>query len=185
MPQGKKPSDPLNLRQLRFVEEYCIDFNATQAAIRAGYSPESAHSMGCRLLKHRKVARAIRNRLDVLSKKSMLTAERIQSELACMAFVNVVEVMTAEDLKKLPEATQRAITGIKFRREIKTEVRDGEEVQVPYEVVEVKFGKEGALRDAMRHLGMLVDRTKVEGELAVEPIRVIEVGESKREQGYV
>ena len=42
---------PLNLRQQRFVAEYLVDFNSSQAAIRAGYSARTAGSQGDRLLK--------------------------------------------------------------------------------------------------------------------------------------
>ena len=38
-------------KQLRFVEEYLRDLNATQAAIRAGYSPKTAKVQGCQMLK--------------------------------------------------------------------------------------------------------------------------------------
>ncbi len=46
-------------KQERFVQEYMIDLNATQAAIRAGYSKHTAYSQGQRLLKHVEVAAAI------------------------------------------------------------------------------------------------------------------------------
>lgn len=49
----------LNAQQLRFVQEYLIDLNATQAATRAGYSARTAHSQGQRLLKHVEVQKAI------------------------------------------------------------------------------------------------------------------------------
>lgn len=42
----------LNDKQQRFCDEYLIDLNATQAAIRAGYSQKTAYSQGQRLLKH-------------------------------------------------------------------------------------------------------------------------------------
>lgn len=170
-------------KQRRFVEEYVIDSNGTQAAIRAGYSPNSACEIASNLLVKPRIKRAVREKFALLSAHAQLTAERVKSELACMAFVNAVEVMSAEDLRNLPESVQRSITGFKVRREIKKEVRDGEEVDVPYEVIEVKFAKEGAIRDAMRHLGLLVDRTKHEGSVDVGPIKVIEIGESKREGG--
>ena len=41
---------PLTPKQERFVEEYLIDLNATQAAIRAGYSAKTAEAQGSRLL---------------------------------------------------------------------------------------------------------------------------------------
>ncbi len=52
----------LNDRQIRFVQEYCKDFNATQAAIRAGYSEQTAGSQGHDLLKKPEIAEAIEER---------------------------------------------------------------------------------------------------------------------------
>ncbi len=49
----------LTAKQARFVDEYLIDLNATQAAIRAGYSEKTAYSQGQRLLKVVEVATAI------------------------------------------------------------------------------------------------------------------------------
>ena len=50
---------PLTPKQARFIEEYLVDLNAKQAAIRAGYSVKSAHVEGSRLLINAKVAAAI------------------------------------------------------------------------------------------------------------------------------
>lgn len=50
---------PLNPRQQRFVAEYLIDLNATQAAIRAGYAPASAHVHASRMLKDAKISEAV------------------------------------------------------------------------------------------------------------------------------
>lgn len=49
----------LNAKQLRFCEEYIVDLNATQAAIRAGYSEKSAKAQGCRLLTYEDVSRTV------------------------------------------------------------------------------------------------------------------------------
>lgn len=49
----------LTPKQQRFVDEYLIDLNATQAAIRAGYSKKTAYSQGQRLLKHVEVSQQI------------------------------------------------------------------------------------------------------------------------------
>jgi len=59
----------LNEKQTLFVLEYMIDFNATQAAIRAGYSKETAYSIGQRLLKNVEIKRQIEE----------LKAERVES----------------------------------------------------------------------------------------------------------
>jgi phage terminase small subunit len=62
-------------KQERFVEEYLIDLNATQAAIRAGYSPKTADQQGSRMLKNVKVSQAIKAAQANLSQKAELTAE--------------------------------------------------------------------------------------------------------------
>lgn len=46
-------------RQQRFVAEYLVDLNATQAAIRAGYSPKTASQIGERLLRKPQLAKAV------------------------------------------------------------------------------------------------------------------------------
>lgn len=61
----------LNAQQLRFVQEYLIDLNATQAAIRAGYSAKTAHSQGPRLLENVGVQKAI---ADAQYKRAKATA---------------------------------------------------------------------------------------------------------------
>lgn len=67
----------LTPKQQRFVQEYMIDSNATQAAIRAGYSEKTAQEQSSRLLSNVKVAKAIEDRLQKLSKKTLITAERV------------------------------------------------------------------------------------------------------------
>lgn len=60
--KGKSTSDgvgKLTDKQKRFIEEYLIDLNATQAAIRAGYSERTAYSIGEENLKKPEIKRAI------------------------------------------------------------------------------------------------------------------------------
>lgn len=72
----------LNEKQKRFVEEYCIDYNATQAAIRAGYSPKSAEVTACRLLRNAKICEAIDQKRVKIAEKAELSAEWVLRELA-------------------------------------------------------------------------------------------------------
>ena len=64
----------LTAKQERFVEEYLIDLNATQAAIRAGYSAKAAHVTGSRLLTNAKVAAAIAAAKQERSKDTKIDA---------------------------------------------------------------------------------------------------------------
>ena len=67
------PGSSLTAKQERFVEEYLIDLNATQAAIRAGYSEKGAHVRGSELLSNRKIADAIALGRKRLSEESGIT----------------------------------------------------------------------------------------------------------------
>lgn len=78
----------LTPKQKRFCEEYLIDLNATQAAIRAGYSPKTAEQTASRLLRNVKVQEYIAKRQKELSRSTHITQERVIKELALIAFSN-------------------------------------------------------------------------------------------------
>ncbi|WGM38167.1 terminase small subunit [Caulobacter sp. NIBR1757] len=83
---------PLRPRMLRFVEEYGRDGNATQAAIRAGYSPGFARSSASRLLKDRRVA-------DLLGETTDPDAPGMDDalrELSWLAFSNVMDLVRVD-----------------------------------------------------------------------------------------
>ena len=65
----------LTPKQQRFVEEYLIDLNATQAAIRAGYSEKTAKSIGQENLTKPDIAKAIQEAQESLSNKTQLTVD--------------------------------------------------------------------------------------------------------------
>jgi hypothetical protein len=71
----------LTAKQARFVEEYLCDLNATQAAIRAGYSQKTAAVQGSRLLTNVKVAGAIRGGLEERSRRTEITQDWVMAEL--------------------------------------------------------------------------------------------------------
>ena len=79
---------PLTPKQLRFVAEYLIDQNATQAAIRAGYSPKTANEQGARLLANVSVAAAVAAKQTTQFAKLEITAERVLEEFARIAFAD-------------------------------------------------------------------------------------------------
>lgn len=64
-------------KQKRFVEEYLIDLNATQAAIRAGYSEQTAYSIGQRLLKKVEVQEAIQQAQNKRSERTQITQDEV------------------------------------------------------------------------------------------------------------
>lgn len=75
----------LTPKQERFVAEYLVDLNATQAAIRAGYSARTANEQGCRLLTNVSVARALAAKTEKQVAKVELTAEYVLEKLQAEA----------------------------------------------------------------------------------------------------
>ena len=71
----------LTPKQQRFVEEYLVDLNATQAAVRAGYSEKGASVTGSQLLANPKVSQAIAEARKKLSEKTSLSAEYVDANL--------------------------------------------------------------------------------------------------------
>nr|DAR24568.1 MAG TPA: Terminase small subunit [Caudoviricetes sp.] len=91
-------------KQKRFCEEYLIDLNATQAAIRAGYSPKTAEQTASRLLRNVKVQEYIAKRQKELSRSTEITQERVIKELALIAFSNNADYAHVVEKKMQVEA---------------------------------------------------------------------------------
>lgn len=108
----------LTTKQERFVEEYMFDLNATQAAIRAGYSTQSASQQGSYLLSLPKV----RARIDELraerSRRTGINADRVLQELARLGFVNAIDVINMNDATVAGNAVRddtAAISSVKVK----------------------------------------------------------------------
>lgn len=71
----------LTARQERFVSEYLLDLNATQAAIRAGYSPASARQHACRLLMKEDVKNAVSKAMDKRARRTQLCQDEVIDDL--------------------------------------------------------------------------------------------------------
>lgn len=78
----------------KFVIEFLKDENATQAAIRAGYSPKTAYSSGQRLLKSVEVADKIAKAKAKQLKRLEISADRVLNEIARVAYSDLTDVVT-------------------------------------------------------------------------------------------
>lgn len=77
-PHAKEQAQPkLTIKQETFVAEYLVDLNATQAAIRAGYSAKTANEQGSRLLANVSVQKLIQERMDKRSERTEITADYV------------------------------------------------------------------------------------------------------------
>jgi len=84
----------LTPKQQRFVEEYLIDLNATQAAIRAGYSKKTANVQGSQNLTKLSIQTFIRDAQKERSERLEISQDRFINELYTLAFMDIGDVCT-------------------------------------------------------------------------------------------
>lgn len=84
---------PLTPKQQRFIDEYLVDLNASQAAIRAGYSARRADAIGYENLRKPEIAAAIRDAQAARSERTGITADRVLAELWSIATADYRELV--------------------------------------------------------------------------------------------
>lgn len=171
----------LTPKQRRFVDEYLIDLNATQAAIRAKYSKNTANEQGARLLANVSVQAAIAERMKDREKRTEITQDKVLRELAKIGFsdirkvvrwgeteVRMVEADDGDDLvpyhglalvdsAEVDDDTAAAISEV-------SQGRDG---------LKVKFhDKKGALVEIARHLGMFTAKGHADLDLELKRLDI-------------
>ena len=152
----------LTPKQARFCEEYLVDLNATQAAIRAGYSVESAGSIGSENLTKPEIRARIETAMAERSKRTGINADRVLRELGRLAFVDPSAVIDMTTAEVKPDATpddRAAIAGMKVKYVPHKDFdEDGEPIIEQAIEREVKLcDKLKALEMCGRHLGMFKD----------------------------
>lgn len=115
------PLAPLSDKHRAFVAHYVVDFNATQAAIRAGYAPHSARVQGSRVLRRPDVAAAVKAAIDERRRRTLITADQVLQEYARIAFADLrrvsrwgpkgVEIRDASELSDDAAAAIAEISG--------------------------------------------------------------------------
>jgi phage terminase small subunit len=154
---------PITPKKQRFVDEYLVDLNATQAAIRAGYSAKTAHSQGPRLLDDVGVKELIADAMAKRAEATKITAERVLQELGRVAFFDPRRLLNADGFPKpineLDDDTAAVLAGMDISEEF---AGSGEERRFVGYTRKVRMAdKVAALNLAMRHLGMLTDKLEV------------------------
>lgn len=103
-------------KQAAFVQQYLVDKNATQAAIRAGFSAKTASSAGERLLRNVEVAEAIKRGMADIAGRLGITAERVLLERSRLAFFDVRKLFrddgSPKPVNELDDDTAAAIAGL-------------------------------------------------------------------------
>lgn len=147
----------MTAKQKRFCEEYLIDLNATQAAIRAGYSPETAKSVGSENLTKPDLRARIDAEIAKRSRRTGVSADRVVRELAKIAFVNAADIIDPDTATVRPDASEEdktCIAAVKFRSS-SGESSDSVEREIRL------CDKLKALELLGKHLGMFSDRLTV------------------------
>ena len=172
----------LTAKQQRFCDEYLIDLNATQAAIRAGYSEKTACEQGARLLANVKVQKYLQKRKTDRIERTEITQDMVLLELANIAFSNAADYAAVVEKDATIQCENGAImplydedgNPVKYRTvepvltadltenqkralSVIKKGRDGFEVK-PYDKIR-------ALELLGKHLGMFTEQVKVTGEV--------------------
>lgn len=150
----------LSAKQERFCREYIIDLNATQAAIRAGYSARSANSMAARLIVKDSIQKKIRELQSERAAKLEVSAEAVVKELARLAFFDpgtVVRVLAGGVLEitptdQLTDDQRRAVAAVS-QSDGSTRIRFADKLR--------------ALELLGKHLGLFVERQEVVSKVSL------------------
>lgn len=148
----QKPPKKLTARQALFVTEYLACMNATQAAIRAGYSPKTAGGQAGAQMQNPAVRAAIEAGLAKLASGAEVTAQRVIKERARLAFFDPRKLFDAEGrpipIHLLDEDTAAAIVGVDVLQVAGD--KDGVAVVKKYRLA----GKDVSLAALEKHLGL-------------------------------
>lgn len=155
-------------KQQRFIEEYLVDLNATEAAKRAGYSEKTAYSQGQRLLKNAEVAAQISEAQQERGEKTGVTAERVLEELGSIGFSDIRHCFTRSGHLKRPEEwpdeVAAAISSVEVVTRPGAELDEDGRREIEYVHKLRLWDKNSALEKIAKHLGMFVERHEHTGK---------------------
>ena len=163
----------LTPKQRIFVAEYMIDLNATQAAIRAGYSEDTAGSIGQENLKKPAILEAIEKRMEERAKRSEITVDRILNEAAKLAFFDAKKLFnddgSPKGIHELDDDTSGAIAGVEVVTVGNAEYGFGQITK--YKIAD----KNPALDKLFKHNGLYATKKIEVTTKKAEPILIIDV----------
>lgn len=157
----------MTAKQQRFVAEYLVDLNATQAAIRCGYSPKTAYAQGSRLLKHVEVAAAVAKGQDKAVTKAELSAQRVLEELGRLAFADVRGLFDDKgNLKAIKDLSDDQAASVASVEVIHRNLTAGDDmVDTIYKLK--TWDKPRSLEMLAKHFALLTERVEHSGGLDI------------------
>jgi phage terminase small subunit len=164
----KAPDKPLSAQMLRFVDEYVIDTNGTQAAIRAGYSAKTANEQAARLLAKVSIQKLIKEKLDALSKQTGFTAEKVLREMGRVALSDARKLFNENGVMKpiaeLDDDIAACIASIEVDALFEGHGEDRIQVGTTQKIK--LWDKNSAAEKLMKHLGLF----KKDNEQKIDPL---------------
>ena len=157
----------LTQKQAEFVRQYLIDLNATQAAIRAGYSSKTAEWIGPELLTKTHVTEEIQKQIKQRSARTEITQDMVVKELAKIGFADMSDFVTIDDggmiqanpLDTLEEGKSRIIRKVREKRVIKSTAEGDHVLDATYEFE--LCDKVKSLELLGKHLGMFTEKRDI------------------------
>lgn len=148
----------LTPKQQMFCDEYLIDLNATQAAIRAGYSNKTAKEIGCNLLTKVNIRAYIDQKMAERSRRCGITADRVLNELAKIGFCNAADLINFNQATVKEEADNYDTAAI---QSVKVKTMSSENGDMIEREVKL-YDKTKSLELIGKHLGMFKDKVEVD-----------------------
>ncbi len=143
-------------KQRLFISEYQVDFNGTQAAIRAGYNPKTASEQAYQLLHKTSVNEALRREIEERLQAIGVRAERVLAELAKVGFSDIRRLYREDGSLKPPKEWDddmaAAISGVETFEEFQGRGKDRKYIGTTKKVR--VFDKVRALEILGKHLGI-------------------------------
>jgi phage terminase small subunit len=150
----------------KFVQEYLVDLNATQAAIRAGYAAGTAGVSGHRLLKSAKIRAQIDAAIAERQRRTEITADKVLQEIYRVATSDIAKAFGADgkllSVHEMPPEARAALAGIETEELFE---KDGDERVLSGLSRKVRhWDKVKALELLGKHLGLFRDKLEVSGK---------------------
>lgn len=149
----------LTPKQERFVQEYLVDLNGKQAAIRAGYSERSAESQASALLRVPKVAEALARAKQARAERVNASADDVLRELTRIALFDPAKCFGPDGkllpITEMPQEARAVVAGL--------DIEEGADAGSVLRKLK-SWDKVRALELLGKHLGLLKDKVELAGD---------------------
>ena len=170
-------------KQKRFCEEYIIDLNATQAALRAGYCAKTVNPQGSQNLAKLSIQQEIKRLKAERSERTQVKADDVVLELAKVAFSNIEDYLTVDEdgetrLKSFEDIERNVLAAIES---IKISTTKNKDDSREYTTTQFKLhSKLNALEQLGKHLGVYGADNSQRGDKTINIVNFNKIDDTKQ-----